>query len=118
MNKKNNIEKTSYGYVITWIETEFYISKILVFEKAGAKTPIHFHKEITKSWFVNSGNFKLTWISTKDGQLYEKEFGEGTVFHVPPCTPCGLEALVDNASISICEIWPMSSSSCFRSAAP
>ena len=100
MNKKNNIEKTPYGYNITWIETEFYISKILVFETAKSRTPIHFHKDTTKSWFVNSGKFKLSWISTKDGQLYEKEFNEGTVFHVPPCTPCGLEALEDNSSIS------------------
>jgi mannose-6-phosphate isomerase-like protein (cupin superfamily) len=99
MNKKN-IEKTNYGYNITWIETEEYTSKILVFEAARAKIPVHFHKLTTKSWFVNSGSFKIAWIDTKDGQLYEKEFGEGTVFHVPPCTPCGLEAIVDNSSIS------------------
>ena len=29
----NNINKTDYGYDITWIETEFYTSKIRVFEK-------------------------------------------------------------------------------------
>lgn len=97
---KNNIEKTEYGYNITWIETEEYVSKILVFETINSKTPITFHKEIIKSWFINSGSFKITWIDTKDGQLYEKEFGEGTVFHVPPCTPCGLQALSENASIS------------------
>lgn len=100
MTKKNNIEQTNFGYVVTWIETEDYTSKILVFEKEGGKTPIHFHKKITKSWFINSGNFKITWIDTKDGQLYEKEYGEGTVFHVPPCTPCGLTALTAGSSVS------------------
>lgn len=97
---KNNIERTPYGYNITWIETDDYVSKILVFEQAGSKTPVQFHKETTKSWFVNTGQFKITWIDTKDGRVYEKEFGEGTVFHVPPCTPCGLQALVKDSSIS------------------
>ena len=44
--------------------------------------------------------YNITWIDTKDGRVYEKEFGEGTVFHVPPCTPCGLQALTPNSSIS------------------
>ena len=98
--QNNNVEKTPYGYNIKWTETEDYVSKILVFEELNSRTPISFHKETTKSWFINSGKFKITWIDTKNGQIFEKEFGEGTVFHVPACTPCGLQNLTTNASIA------------------
>lgn len=96
----DNVTKTEYGYEITWAATESYTSKIMVFEAAKATTPIHFHKEITKTWFINSGAFNIRWIDTKTGQVFEKEFGEGTVFHVPALMPCGLESLVENSSIS------------------
>jgi mannose-6-phosphate isomerase-like protein (cupin superfamily) len=96
----NNINKTSYGYDITWIETELYTSKIMIFEKTGGKTPIAFHKDTIKSWFVNSGRFKVTYVDTKTGQIFEKDIGEGTVFHVPALMPCGIECTSDNGSIS------------------
>ena len=97
---KNNVEKTKYGYDLIWAETEWYHAKIMVFESAGNKSPITFHKGINKSWFVNTGNFKVTWIDTTDGKLYEKEISEGVVFHITAHTPVGIEALTDNASIS------------------
>lgn len=96
----NNINKTSYGYDVTWIETEWYTSKILVFEGKGGRTPVMFHKDTTKSWFINNGTFKVTYIDTSDGKLYAKELGEGIVFHVPALMPVGLECLSDTGSIA------------------
>jgi hypothetical protein len=32
--------------------------------------------------------------------LYEKEIKEGSVFHVPPCMPIGLESIMDGGSIT------------------
>ena len=96
----DNVEKKDFGYEITWMATDNYVCKILVFDQCNKKTPITFHKETTKSWFVNSGKFKISWIDTKDGKVYEQEVGEGAVFHAPPCMPCGLESLSNEASIS------------------
>ena len=100
MSDNNNVNKTEYGYDITWIETEFYTSKIKVFEKANSKTPIGFHKNTTKSWFINAGTFNIRWIDTKTGELFERELSEGIVFHVPALMPCGLESLSENSSLS------------------
>ena len=79
--------------MFTWTKTDCYYSKILVFENPGDKTPMLFHKERIKSWFVNNGMFRLRWIDTKDGKLYEKEMKQGHVHHIPELTPHSLECL-------------------------
>ena len=96
----NNVNKTEYGYEITWAEKEQYTSKIMVFEKANAKTPIIFHKDTTKTWFINTGTFNVRWIDTSTGELYERELSEGAVFHIPALMPSGLESLSENSTIS------------------
>ena len=44
----NNSIKTDYGYDLLWASTASYQGKILVFEKAGNKTPLHYQKETEK----------------------------------------------------------------------
>ena len=51
-----------WGYELVWASNKEYCGKILVFEKRGAKTPMWIHKDRRKSWFVNSGKFKLKFI--------------------------------------------------------
>ena len=94
------VTNTEFGAQIVWADTENYKSMILIFKTPGAKLPLHFHKETEKSWFVNNGKFKIRWIDTKDGNLYEKEMTEGSVFHVEPLTPVELESETVEASIS------------------
>lgn len=98
--EKNNLEKKPFGYEALWASTENYVSKILVFDNVGTGIPMHFHKETEKTWFINSGNFRIKWIDTSNGMLYEKDIKEGSVFHVPPCMPVGLECLMDGGSIT------------------
>ena len=97
---KDNIIKTEYGYEIVWSDTEQYCGKILVFEKANTKTPLHFHKEKSKSWFVNAGKFKVQWVDTTDGKIYAQELPEGGVFHVPALMPIMLESLSPNSAMA------------------
>ena len=97
---KDNVNKTDYGYEIIWAVTEDYCSKILVFEHIGSKTPMVMHKDVTKSWFVNVGVFRIKWIDTTTGKLYEKDINEGSVFHVPPMMPVSVESLFAGASLS------------------
>lgn len=94
---KDNIIKTQYGYDIVWANNNLYCSKILVFEKQGSKTHLHFHKNKTKSWFVNSGKFRVQWVDTSDGKSYAQELQEGSVFHIEPLKPVSLEAMIDNS---------------------
>jgi uncharacterized RmlC-like cupin family protein len=97
---KDNVIQTEYGYDIIWADTEYYCSKILVFEKANQKTSLHFHKTKNKSWFVNAGKFSVTWIDTVDGKSYAKELPEGSTFHVPALMPVLLESLANNSAMA------------------
>lgn len=91
--------KKGWGYEIIWATNEKYCGKILVFEKAGNKFSMHFHRDKDETWFVNSGKFKLRWIDTTDSKIYEQELNEGDTWHNPPLRPHQLEAMTDGAMI-------------------
>lgn len=98
----NNIKDYNWGKEIIWTSSQEYCGKILVFEKSEMSTPLHFHKQKNKSWFVNAGKFVITWIDTTDGQAYSKELPEGSVFEVPALMPVKLKSLQDNSAIAEC----------------
>lgn len=88
-----------WGYEIIWATNDKYCGKIMVFERAGAKFSMHFHRDKEETWFVNSGRFKLTWCNTLTAQYHEQVLEEGMVWHNPPLQPHQLEALVDHSTI-------------------
>ena len=89
-----------WGYELIWATNDKYCGKIMVFEKAGAKFSMHFHKEKDETWFVNTGKFKVRWVDTTNATLFEKELNEGDTWHNPPLQPHQLEALVPMSSIT------------------
>lgn len=95
----DNIKETPYGYEISWATTESYSGKILVFNRP-ITTELSFHQKTEKTWFVNSGDFRIRWIDTNDGKLYEQHLKEGGVFHVTPLTPVSIESLTSDGSIA------------------
>ena len=96
----SGVVKKGWGYELIWATNDKYAGKILVFERAGAKFSMHFHREKDETWFVNSGRFKLRYIDTTTSVLYEKELKEGDVWRNLPLMPHQLEALEDNSSIT------------------
>jgi quercetin dioxygenase-like cupin family protein len=88
-----------WGFEIVFSNTEKYCGKILVFHKKGSKTSMIMHKEKDKSWFVNSGQFRVLLIDTQTSQLQEKILNEGDVCRCLPMKPHQLEALVDGSMI-------------------
>jgi len=98
----DSLIETDYGYDLIWADTENYNCRIIVFNDPTNKIPIGFHKHIEKTWFVNNGNFRLKIIETHNGTLVEKDLKEGSVFHIPPLTPVGIECLSAGASITQC----------------
>jgi len=100
MERLEGMVKKGWGYELIWATNDKYCGKIMVFEKAGNKFSLHFHKEKDETWFVNSGKFLLRYIDTKTATLYTKELSEGEVWRNPPLMPHQLEALEDNSSIT------------------
>ena len=99
MTQLNGYVAKGWGFEIIWATNDLYCGKILNFTKPGSKTSLHYHKDKAKSWFVNSGNFKLRVIDPKSAQLTESVLKEGDTFNVPPLIPHQLESLSNNAMI-------------------
>lgn len=89
-----------WGYELIFATNDKYCGKIIVFEKAGAKTSMTFHKEKDKTWFVNNGKLLLRWIDTNTATLYSQELNPGDVWRNPSLQPHQLEAIEDNSSIT------------------
>lgn len=91
--------KKGWGFELVWANNEKYCGKLLIFERAGAKTSLVFHKEKIKSWFVNAGKFKIRFIDVATGELKEAVLEEGKTVDFSALGPHQVEALTDNAII-------------------
>jgi mannose-6-phosphate isomerase-like protein (cupin superfamily) len=88
-----------WGFEIVFANNDKYCGKLLIFEKAGSKTSLVFHKEKAKSWFINAGRFKVTFIDVATGEIKQSELSEGQTADFGPLGPHQIEALVDNSMI-------------------
>ena len=88
-----------WGFEIIFANNDKYCGKLLVFERVGAKTSLVFHKEKSKSWFINAGRFKLTFIDVATGEAKEAILEEGKTADFGALGPHQIEALVANSII-------------------
>ena len=88
-----------WGFEIIFANNDHYCGKLLVFERAGAKTSLVFHKEKRKSWFVNEGKFKVKYIDVATGEVKEAILEEGKTADFAELGPHQIEALVPNSII-------------------
>jgi len=88
-----------WGFELVFANNDKYCGKLLVFDRVGAKTSLVFHKEKAKSWFVNAGKFKITYIDVSTGEVKQSELGEGQTADFGQLGPHQIEALVDNSII-------------------
>jgi len=88
-----------WGYEVVWANNDQYSGKLLVFEKAGAQTSLVLHKQRRKSWFVNNGKFKITFIDIQTGEMKSAELVEGQTVDLAELGPHQLESLVPNSII-------------------
>ena len=88
-----------WGYEIVWANNDKYCGKLLVFERAGAKTSLVFHKEKAKSWFVNAGKFKVNFIDVATGETKQAVLQEGQTADFGQLGPHQIEALEPNSMI-------------------
>ena len=88
-----------WGFEIIFANNDKYCGKLLVFERAGAKTSLVFHKEKRKSWFINSGKFKVKYIDVSTGELKEAILEEGKTADFAELGPHQIESLAPNSMI-------------------
>ena len=88
-----------WGFELVFANNDKYCGKLLVFDQVGAKTSLVFHKDKSKSWFVNAGRFKLTFIDVATGEPKEAILEEGKTVDFGALGPHQLEALIANSII-------------------
>lgn len=88
-----------WGFEIVWANNDKYSAKLLIFDRVGAKTSLVFHKEKRKSWFVNAGKFKMTYVDINTGEIKEAILEEGKTADFGELSPHQLEALVPGSII-------------------
>ena len=88
-----------WGFEIIFANNDHYCGKLLVFERAGAKTSLVFHKEKRKSWFVNAGKFRVKYIDVATGEVKEAVLEEGKTADFAELGPHQIEALTPNSII-------------------
>ena len=88
-----------WGFEIVFANNDKYCGKLLVFDRVGAKTSMVFHKEKSKSWFINAGKFKITFIDISTGQIKEAVLDEGKTVDFGKLSPHQVEALVAGSII-------------------
>ena len=86
--------KKGWGFEVVWANNDKYSGKLLVFDRVGAKTSLVFHKEKAKSWFVNAGRFKISYIDVATGEMKEAILDEGKTVDFGQLGPHQVEALV------------------------
>lgn len=88
-----------WGYEIVWVNNDRYSGKLLVFEHEGSKTSLVFHRHRSKSWFVNAGKFKITFVDVTTGETKSAELGEGQTVDLGELGPHQVEALAPGSII-------------------
>jgi quercetin dioxygenase-like cupin family protein len=94
------IVEKGWGKEIIWVSNELYCSKKLVFYKKNNKFSMHFHKNKTETWLVESGKFNLLYINTNNGKIKNTKLNKGDIWHNDPLLPHQLIALEDNSIIN------------------
>lgn len=98
LQKTGKVDK-GWGFEIVFASNDKYCGKLLVFKKTGAKTSLVMHKEKAKSWFVNAGKFKITFVDIKDGSTKEAIIGEGQTAEFHQLAPHQIECLEEGGII-------------------
>jgi len=91
--------KKGWGFELVWANNDKYCGKLLVFDRAGSKTSMVLHKEKAKSWFINAGKFKITFIDVATGEVKEAVLDEGKTVDFGALGPHQVEALVAGSII-------------------
>lgn len=98
MTVKRVVDK-GWGREIIYADHPEYCGKLLVYDKKGATSSMHFHKDKKESWYVLSGSFEYRTIDTDTGKIKTSVIVEGDTCTNYPFIIHQLVALENNSVI-------------------
>ena len=93
------IVEKGWGKEVIYADHEEYCGKLLVYDKAGATSSMHFHKIKKESWYVLQGSFEYKVIDTSIGNINTVVINQGDVVTNEIYTIHQLIAREDNSII-------------------
>lgn len=94
-----NVIEKGWGREVIFASNPEYCGKLLIFDKIGNKSSMHFHLNKHETWYVNKGSFKVNWINHINASMENDILKEGDVWVNEQGCPHQLEALEDNSII-------------------
>jgi mannose-6-phosphate isomerase-like protein (cupin superfamily) len=73
---KTVVEK-GWGREIIFADNDMYCGKLLVFNKSGSESSMHYHLNKHETWYVQKGLFQIEWIETKTATVKKNIVKEG-----------------------------------------
>jgi quercetin dioxygenase-like cupin family protein len=64
-----------------------YSGKLLVYEKAGAVSSMHFHTVKHETFYVLTGTFAFYYYNPENADVLKRVLWPGDVVEIPPCNP-------------------------------
>ena len=92
------IEK-GWGHELIIESNDQYCMKELHFDKAGHKSSMHFHKDKTETWLVQSGAVSVEIMDMSDASTRKVLIEKGGTLHLKPMTPHQVTSIEDNTVI-------------------
>lgn len=86
MTRLNGKVEKGWGHELIWASNNKYCGKLLNFN-TGSRFSMHFHMEKEETWYVQSGQFIVKYIDTKDASIHEVELNAGDTWHNNPMSP-------------------------------
>ena len=86
MTQLTGLVKKGWGSEFIWVTNDKYCGKFLNFN-TGAKFSMHYHREKIETWYVQSGQFEVEVINTKDASITKTVLHDGCVHHNDPLVP-------------------------------
>ena len=98
MRLTGRVEK-GWGHEMIFESNDLYCGKLMQFDRAGAKSSMHFHMQKDETWHVISGAFVVRWIETETGSPCSQVLEVGDTWRNMPGVPHQLEAVQANSVI-------------------
>jgi quercetin dioxygenase-like cupin family protein len=76
-----------WGREIQIVNNINYAGKLLIYDKSGATSSMHFHLEKSESFYVLSGEFSLNYYDLEKATLLNKIVKNGDVIDIPAGNP-------------------------------
>ena len=83
MSKPHKVTK-GWGHENIIESNNIYCMKELHFAKKGYKSSMHFHKNKTETWLIQSGSISVEIMDMSDATTKTIRIGKGETFHLDP----------------------------------